>query len=102
MAQRPSNIPQDDWDALQGELGRIGANNSGVPLEKLINAGPEDLGNDANIELLWAEKAFKHAETFFKILQCMPDKKKIKLTQSVRRGKREHTMDSMERTNRWM
>lgn len=80
--QRPSNIPEDDWNAVNAQLALISGNGGGgIPLDKLINAKPEDLGNDANLELLWAEKAFKHAETFFKILQAMPDKKKIKLTQ---------------------
>lgn len=80
--QRPSNIDQEDWDKVQGELARIGANGGGgVPFERLVNARPEDLGNDQNLELLWAEKAFKHAEAYFGILKVMPDKKKIKLTQ---------------------
>jgi hypothetical protein len=83
MAQRPNNVDEEDWGKLQGELARIGAGQGtgGVPLEKLITAGPEDLGNDANLELLWAEKAFKHAETYFAILRLMPVKAKIKLTQ---------------------
>jgi hypothetical protein len=82
-AQRPSNIPDEDWAAMNSELSRIGSGSGGVPLDKLITARPEDLGNDANLELLWAEKAFKHAETYFKILQVIKDKSKIKLTQSV-------------------
>ncbi len=84
MSQRPANVDEEDWNSVQGELARIsgGASGSGggVPLDKLITAQPEDLGNDANLELLWAEKAFKHAETYFAILQLMPNKAKIKLT----------------------
>jgi hypothetical protein len=82
MSQRPANVDEEDWASMQSELARIGGGGSGgVPLDKLITAKPEDLGNDANLELLWAEKAFKHAETFYGILQLMPNKKKIKLTQ---------------------
>lgn len=96
MAQRPANIDEADWNAVNNELARIGANGSGgVPLEKLISAKPEDLGNDGNLELLWAEKAFKHAETYFKILQIMPNKAKIKLTQS---GEIQHTCGWRRRT----
>jgi hypothetical protein len=79
---RPSNIPEEDWTRVNDELSRIsGGAGGGVPLDKLIAAKPEDLGNDANLELLWAEKAFKHAETYFNILKLMPNKQKIKLTQ---------------------
>lgn len=90
-AQRPSNIPEEDWASVNRELARIGAgpasgggrSNNNTSLASLITAKPEDLGNDANLELLWAEKAFKHAETYFKIVQVMKEKKKIKLTQSL-------------------
>lgn len=80
-APRPAGVDEADWAAVQGELARISGNSGGVPLDKLISAKPEDLGNDANLELLWAEKAYKHAEAYWGILRALPDKTKIKLTQ---------------------
>jgi len=78
---RPSHVDEEDWSKLQSDLSRIGVNSGGAPLAKLISAGPADLGNDATIELVWAEKAHKHAEAHYGILRLMADKSKIKLTQ---------------------
>jgi hypothetical protein len=81
---RPANVDEEDWAKLQSELGRIsasGAGAGGITPAQLAAARPEDLGNDANLELLWAEKAGKHAEAYFGVLEVMKEKKKIKLTQ---------------------
>ena len=57
-SQRPANIPDEDWQSVNNELARISGAGSGggIPLDQLITAKPEDLGNDANLEILWAEK----------------------------------------------
>ena len=53
---------------------------SGTTVAQLESATPEQLGNDPKMELAWAEKAGKHAETYYGLLQLMSDKKKLRLT----------------------
>ena len=40
----------------------------------------EGVINDPILEVQWAETAFKHAETYFKLLQIVPDKAAMRLT----------------------
>jgi len=79
QSQRPTNVDQEDWDRLQGELKRIGS--SSLTPDQLMNATPDQLGNDPSMEIQWAMKAGKHAETYMKMLnlyqQNLP---KLKLT----------------------
>ena len=48
--------------------------------DQLYNASSDQLGNDPAIERQWAEKAYKHAETYEKMLSIYKDKRKLKLT----------------------
>ena len=62
-------------------------NNQGVGAEGLLaaqsvlNAGPEELGNDGRVEELWAMKAIEHAEVYFNLL-CAVEPARLKLTGS--------------------
>jgi len=52
----------------------------GVSLSDLHSSSPSSLGNDPKLELAWAEKAGKHAETYWKLLNLFEDTNKFKLT----------------------
>ncbi len=60
------------------QLGRVGS--GGISPSALQNATPEQMGNDPKMELMWAEKAGRHADTYFSLLELFQDKTKIKLT----------------------
>lgn len=55
---------------------------TGLTRQQLDNvaADPKALGNDAAVEIQWAIKAARHAETYFNLLCAYPDKSKMKLT----------------------
>jgi hypothetical protein len=84
----------DDWKVFERELNSVRSDMSqysnvggGRPmtaaeLEHAVASNPNALGNDAAVELQWAMKAGKHAETYFNLLETIEDKKKIKLTKS--------------------
>lgn len=76
--QRPDNVDEADWSALQNEFNRIGTTQ--MTPDQLYNAKPEQLGNDPAIELQWAMKAGKHADTYMNMLKIYKDKSKLKLT----------------------
>ena len=86
------NRESEDWKVFEQELNSVRAEmaqyshlGGGKPmtaaqLEHAVASNPNALGNDAAVEFQWAMKAGKHAETYFKILESIKDKKKIKLT----------------------
>eukprot|EP01006_Ploeotia_vitrea_P048006 TRINITY_DN67184_c9_g1_i1.p1 TRINITY_DN67184_c9_g1~~TRINITY_DN67184_c9_g1_i1.p1 ORF type:complete len:182 (+),score=98.47 TRINITY_DN67184_c9_g1_i1:78-623(+) len=76
---KPDNVEQEDWDKLQKELSKF-SGSSKMTLEQLQNASPDSLGNNQEMESQWAEKAFKHAETYQNLLPVFADKTKLKLT----------------------
>ena len=76
--QKPSNVDQKDWNALQQNLQSVSA--GGISASELATADPNKLGNDPKMEMVWAEKAFKHAETYLKLLDVIKDKKKLRLS----------------------
>jgi hypothetical protein len=78
LGQKPSAVDSRDWSALQSALGSsIGG---GISPAQLASADPQALGNDPKMELEWAEKAGKHAETYYKLLTAFSDKRKLRLT----------------------
>ncbi len=44
---------------------------------------PEQFGNNPDTELLWAQKAGKHSDVHWQLLQSMKSKKQLILTKSV-------------------
>jgi hypothetical protein len=78
QGERPANVAQADWSQLQNELGKVSS--GGMTMADMKNATPEQMGNDPKMEMMWAEKAGRHAEAYFKILGCISDKSKMKLT----------------------
>ncbi|MES1914104.1 MAG: hypothetical protein MHM6MM_006231 [Cercozoa sp. M6MM] len=44
--------------------------------EQLMNADADSLGNDQAVEVQWAARAFKHAETYHRLLKMMMKKDK--------------------------
>jgi len=76
--QKPDTVDQKDWDELSSQLSKVCTSN--LTAEDIQSADPSKLGNDPNVELIWAEKAFKHAETYYKVLTVTKDKKKMRLT----------------------
>jgi len=51
-----------------------------MTVDQFKTASPEQMGNDPQIEKMWAEAAFKHAETYMKILKLYKDKKTLRIT----------------------
>ncbi|XP_064631247.1 protein PBDC1-like [Lineus longissimus] len=47
-----------------------------------ISTNAEDYGNNESLELVWAEKTFKHAEVYFNLLCAVQDPKFMRLTAS--------------------
>ncbi|XP_014241314.1 protein PBDC1 [Cimex lectularius] len=47
--------------------------------KELLSRPAEEFGNDPTVELLWAKKAFEHAEIYFNLL-CSVDPKALRLT----------------------
>jgi hypothetical protein len=78
VGEKPDNVDQKDWEQLQQALGN--GFGSGISVNQLQSASPDSLGNDPKMEMEWAEKAGKHAETYFKLLKAVNDKSKLKLT----------------------
>ncbi len=78
VGSKPSNVDSSDWAALQGALSS--SISEGVQPQQLFNATPDSLGNDPKMEMQWAEKAGRHAETYFKLLGAFKEKKKLRLT----------------------
>jgi len=84
---------QKDMDFVKNQLAELRASSlkagfiseqsaDGLTQEQLSNVtgNPENLGNDAAIEVHWAMKAARHAETYFNLLKAFPDKNRLKLT----------------------
>jgi hypothetical protein len=80
--QRPKGVDKEDWNLLQGELKQF--QNTTMTPQQLQNARPEDLGNSVEMEMQWAEKAFRHAETYMKLLHSIEDHSKLRLTKYAR------------------
>ena len=77
-SQKPSHVDQKDWNELQQNLKSVSS--GGISATDLAQADPNQLGNDPKMEMVWAEKAHKHAETYIKLLKVYKNKKKFKLT----------------------
>jgi hypothetical protein len=80
-----------DWKAFEEQLASIRkeseqfGHHGGVAMtpqqfEYAAKHDPNSLGNDGAVEIQWAMKAGKHAETYFSMLQAVADKSKMKLT----------------------
>lgn len=82
LGQRPSHVDESDWNAMQSEL-KQNVSESSMTMQQLQNATPEQLGNDPKMEMVWAEKAGRHAETYMNLLRIVEDKKKMRLTKCV-------------------
>jgi len=80
-----SNESAADQRALEAEIFRLqelsGAPNASLTAADVLTADESKLGNNPGIELAWAEKAGKFAETHSKLLSAFSEKKKLKLTQ---------------------
>ena len=48
--------------------------------EREALAAAEAMENDARVEEQWAEQAFKHAQTYQRILGAVPDTRRLRLT----------------------
>lgn len=94
IGAKPKEINPEDWNLMQKELTKF---SSGVTPQQIQNARPDQLGNrfgqtlmgffflevkadSQEMELDWAEKAFKHAEVYFKLITSIDDLSTLKLT----------------------
>lgn len=91
MNSRPSSVDKDDWATFQSGLEDVrrqfqGVEHAGGGREmsladlEAMNNDPSRMGNDAAVEIQWAMKAGKHAETYFNILQKCKQKNTLRLT----------------------
>ena len=46
----------------------------------------QEVVNNADVERNWAEQAFKHAETYLRLIKAVPDHSILKLTKYVERS----------------
>eukprot|EP00047_Mylnosiga_fluctuans_P003033 m.227102 g.227102 ORF g.227102 m.227102 type:complete len:166 (+) comp11533_c0_seq1:3-500(+) len=67
-----------DKEILEG-LGALGSAGSMHAAAAALSGNAEDYVNDATIEMAWAEKAFNHAEVYFKLISQI-DSRNLKLT----------------------
>ncbi|XP_075766944.1 protein PBDC1 isoform X2 [Pelodiscus sinensis] len=64
--------------AAGGGLGALGASEA-VAAAQALSLPAEAYGNDPNIEMIWAMKAYQHAEVYFNLISSV-DPKFLKLT----------------------
>ncbi|XP_067879092.1 protein PBDC1 [Heterodontus francisci] len=59
-------------------LGSLGGGNL-MPAAQALSLPADDYGNDQNLEMMWAMKAYEHAEIYFNLI-CSVDPRFLKLT----------------------
>ena len=73
-----SNNSAEEWSQFTSGLSQFSGSN--MSPAQLANATPEQMGNSQDMEVQWAEKAFKHAEVYFRLISTFPDHSRIPLT----------------------
>lgn len=65
---------------IVGGLGALGATEA-LSVAQALSLPAEAYGNDPNVEMIWAMKAYQHAEVYFNIISAV-DPRNLKLTKT--------------------